>query len=369
MKYIYQSKDWPNFRWNTKEILKLLSQLKHAQGFLLGQMKNLGFEIQNQALLQMLTENVIKSSEIEGEIFDKEQVRSSVARRLLIKSAISESTSNRHIDGAVEILADATQNYKVPLTHQRLFGWHAALFPTGYSGMYKIEVGKYRTDTHGPMQVISGYIGAEEIHYEAPKATVLLSEMNKFLNYVNEQNDDDNFIKAAISHLWFLALHPFEDGNGRIARAITEIFLSRSDDCSFRFYSMCSQIMKNRREYYDILEATQKGTLDITAWISWFLTNLRQAIENSDIILKKVINVALFWTQHRSMNFNERQRKMLQMILDDFQGNLTTTKWAKICKCSQDTATRDIHELLENGILEKEGQAKNTHYILRNKGY
>lgn len=364
MKYIYQNNDWPHFHWKMKEILQLLGELKRSQGFLLGQMKDLGFEIQSQALLHILTENVVKSSEIEGEILNKEQVHSSVARRLLIESEISERSSDRHIDGAVEILADATQNYKEPLTHQRLFGWHAALFPTGYSGMYKIDVGQYRTDTHGPMQIISGYIGAEDVHYEAPNAKILQQEMDAFFEYVNLNDEDDNLIKAAVSHLWFLALHPFEDGNGRIARALTEVFLSRSDDSSFRFYSMCSQIMKNRQEYYSVLENTQKGTMDITYWISWFLQNLRYSIENSNIILEKVKETALFWVHYHAVNFNDRQRKILQLMLDDFQGNLTTTKWAKICKCSQDTATRDINELLENNVLKKEGKARNTHYVL-----
>lgn len=365
MRYIYENKNWPHFYWETDEILSLLLQLKRAQGFLLGKMEHLGFEIRNHALLQVLTENVIKSSEIEGEIFNREQVRSSVAKRLRIDQKISDLSSNYHIDGAVDVLADATQNYKEPITHERLFRWHAALFPTGYSGMFKIEVGKYKTDMHDPMQVISGYAGAEKIHYEAPNATILSAEMDNFLEYVQNNNDDD-FIKAAVTHLWFLALHPFEDGNGRIARALTEIFLSRSDDCNFRFYSMCSQIMKYRHEYYDILERTQAGSMDITNWVYWFLQNLLQAIANSDVILKKVIDISLFWSKHQSINFNERQQKMLQIFLDNFRGNLTTTKWAKLCKCSQDTATRDINELLEKGILEKEGKAKNTHYVLKN---
>ena len=365
MTYVYQNKDWPHFCWKTNEILRTLGELKRAQGFLLGQMKNLGFDIQNQALVHMLTENVIKSSEIEGEIFNREQVRSSVARRLLADTTISKQAIDRHIDGAVEILADATQNYKQPLTHQRLFGWHAALFPTGYSGMYKIDVGQYRTDLNGPMQIVSGHIGLEEIHYEAPKAETLQKEMDILLEYINQQDNDDNFIKAAVSHLWFLTLHPFEDGNGRIARALTEILLSRSDDSNFRFYSMCSQIMKNRQEYYNILENTQKGALDITNWIMWFFQNLIQAIENNDSVLRKVRETALFWDRHRSVNFNDRQRKILQMLLDDFKGNLTTTKWAKICKCSQDTATRDVNKLLENNVLKKEGKARNTRYVFR----
>ena len=366
MHYIYENEDWPNFYWDNEKILVLLGKVKKSQGFLLGKMSQWGFDVQNQALLQILTENVLKSSEIEGDIFNREQVRSSVARRLGLKLPTdTQMRSNNYIDGAVEILADATQDYKQSITPKRIFGWHAALFPTGYSGMFKIKVGKYRTDLNGPMQVVSGYIGREIIHYEAPKASVLKIEMRKFFDYLNQNDNEDFFIKAAIVHLWFTTLHPFEDGNGRIARALTEIFLSRSDDCGFRFYSMCSQIMKERQKYYEILENTQKGSMDVTNWIIWFLNNLQRAIESSDEILRKVIHAASFWMKYSDIIFNERQKKILNLLLNDFQGNLTTTKWAKICKCSQDTATRDIKELLSKNLFEKQGKAKNTHYILR----
>jgi len=364
MKYIYQNIDWAKFFWNGEKILKLLSEVKLAQGFLLGKMSSLGFEIKNNALVNVLTENILKSSEIEGEILNAEQVRSSISRKLGLE-ATNNIPSERNVEGIVEMMLDATQNYDKPITKERIVGWHAALFPTGYSGMYKINVGDYRNDEKGPMQVVSGAIGKEKIHYEAPSADILEAEMNKLFEYINKNDDVDLLIKAGIIHLWFVILHPFDDGNGRIARALTDMILAKSDNLNFRFYSMSAQIRKERKSYYNILEKTQKGSLDITHWLLWFLENLLISINNSDVLLKNVLKKAEFWQKYLETDFNERQRKMLNKLFDGFDGNLTSTKWGKICNCSQDTAGNDINDLITKKILKKLGKAKNTHYVFR----
>ena len=363
MKYIYQNTDWHSFRWCGEKINNLLLDIQKAQGYLFGKMDVLGFEVKNNASLNIITENIIKSSEIEGEILNKEQVHSSVARKLGLDFNPDISVG-RNIEGVVDMMFDATQNYDKPLTHDRLFSWHASLFPTGYSGMYKIEVGQYRSGKNGPMQVVSGSIGREKVHYEAPDAQYLHSEMNELINYIN--NDDTNLlIKAAIVHLWFVILHPFEDGNGRIARALTDMVLAKNDNSSYRFYSMSSQIQKNRKAYYDVLEKTQKGSMDVSTWVEWFLENLLIAVNSSDIILQKVLKRAEFWQKNINVTFNDRQKKVLYRFMDDFEGNLTTTKWAKICNCSQDTATRDIADLIDKKILKKAGTGRSTHYLLK----
>lgn len=363
MKYIYHNADWHSFRWCGEKIQNLLLEIKKAQGFLLGKMDSLGFDVKNNALLQVLTENIIKSSEIEGQILDKHLVRSSIARRLGIDIG-GETPVSRDIEGVVEMMLDATQNYPSEMTKERLIGWHAALFPTGFSGMYKINVGNYRTDELGPMQVISGYEGKEKVHYEAPSALILEKEMEEFLNYINTDNECDFLIKAGIVHLWFVILHPFDDGNGRIARALTDMILARSDDSKFCFYSMSSQIQKNRKSYYEILEKTQKGSMDITNWLVWFLKNLLIAIKSSGEITNKVLQKAEFWQKNSNIVFNERQIKVLNRFMDNFEGNLTTTKWAKMCNCSQDTATLDINDLIVKKILKKVGKGRATHYLL-----
>lgn len=363
MKYIYQNADWHSFRWCGEKIQNLLLEIKKAQGFLLGKMDSLGFDVKNNALLQVLTENIIKSSEIEGQILDKHLVRSSIARRLGIDIG-GETPVSRDIEGVVEMMLDATQNYPSEMTKERLIGWHAALFPTGFSGMYKINVGNYRTDELGPMQVISGYEGKEKVHYEAPSALILEKEMEEFLNYINTDNEYDFLIKAGVVHLWFVILHPFDDGNGRIARALTDMILARSDDSKFRFYSMSSQIQKNRKSYYEILEKTQKGSMDITNWLVWFLENLLIAIQSSGEITNKVLQKAEFWQKNSNIVFNERQIKVLNRFMDNFEGNLTTTKWAKMCNCSQDTATLDINDLIVKKILKKVCKGRATHYLL-----
>lgn len=364
MKYIYQNTDWRNFRWCGDKIQNLLLEIKKSQGYLLGKMDSLGFDVKNNALLQVLTENIIKSSEIEGQILDKHLVRSSIARRLGIDIG-GETSVSRDIEGVVEMMLDATQNYSSQMTKERLIGWHAALFPTGFSGMYKINVGNYRTDELGPMQVISGYEGKEKIHYEAPPASILEKEMNEFLNYINTDNEYDSLIKAGIVHLWFVILHPFDDGNGRIARALTDMILARSDNSKFRFYSMSSQIQKNRKSYYEVLEKTQKGSMDITNWLLWFLENLLIAIQSSGEITDKVLQKAEFWQKNSNLVFNERQIKVLNRFMDNFEGNLTTTKWAKMCNCSQDTASLDINDLIAKKIMKKVGKGRATHYLLR----
>ncbi len=364
MRYIYQNSDWHSFRWCGEKIQNLLLEIKKSQGYLLGKMDSLGFDVKNNALLQVLTENIIKSSEIEGQILDKHLVRSSIARRLGIDIG-GETPVSRDIEGVVEMMLDATQNYSSQMTKERLIGWHAALFPTGFSGMYKINVGGYRTDELGPMQVVSGYTGNEKIHYEAPKAGLIEGEMNKLINYINTEKETDFLIQAGIVHLWFVILHPFDDGNGRIARALTDMILARSDDSKFRFYSMSSQIQKNRKSYYEVLERTQKGSMDITNWLLWFLENLLIAIQSSGEITDKVLQKAEFWQKNSNLVFNERQIKVLNRFMDNFEGNLTTTKWAKMCNCSQDTANLDINDLINKKILKKIGKGRATHYLLR----
>ena len=363
MKYIYQQDDWANFFWNDVLVLTKLAEVKARQGYLLGQMSNLGFEIQNRTLLDILATNIQKSSEIEGANLDATQIRSSIARKLNIEYTPQIAVS-RNVEGAVEVTIDALENYNSEITIDRLFGWHAALFPIGYSSMYKIETGKFRTDIHGAMQVVSGYLGYEKVHYEAPPASTLSFEMERFLQYANSSTEStDDLIKAAIIHLWFVILYPFEDGNGRIARALTEIFLKRSDKSHFRFYSLSDEIMRHRKEYYSILEETQTGTLDVTHWILWFLNTLQDAMKNSNTLLKKVIKISEFWSKYNMTHFNERQNKIIKMLLNDFHGNLTSSKWAKICKCSQDTASRDINDLISKKILRKEGNGRNVHYV------
>ncbi len=363
MKYLYQQPNWREFEFDNNKLQEVLCKIKKAQGYLLGKMDSLGFEIKDSAQLKSLTENIIKSCEIEGEILDFNQVRSSVARKLGI-NIDSDIASSRNIDGVVEVMIDAVQNYLSPMTTDRLLGWQAALFPTGYSGMYKIEVGQYRSDKQGPMQVVSGSVGKEKVHYEAPCADMLEDEMIYFLEYLNKKCSIDLLIKAGIVHLWFVTLHPFEDGNGRIARALSDMFLSRSDETHYRFYSMSAQIQKNRKQYYDILEKTQKGKVSITDWLVWFLETLYDAIKESDKMLFDVLKKAEFWQKNSNLMLNARQKKILNRFMDNFEGNLTTTKWAKMGNCSQDTATNDINDLIEKGILKKQGEARATHYVL-----
>jgi Fic family protein len=363
--YLYNNQDWPIFKWNSEKLLPLLSFVRNRQGKLIGKMGALGFELRNEANLEILTQEIIKTSEIEGEILNKEQVRSSIARRLGLEIS-GLVYSERNVDGIVDLMIDATKNFEQELNKERLFSWHAALFPTGQSGMYKIIVGNWRDDSTGPMQVVSGALGKEKVHYQAPPAVQLENEMRIFFDWFNLEQNTDLVLKSAIAHLWFVTLHPFEDGNGRISRALSDMLLARSDEQSYRFYSMSTQIRKERNSYYNILEKIQKGGLDITDWLEWFLNCLLHSIDNSEKLLEKIIFKHLFWLKHTRVNINERQRKILTMLMDDFEGVLNSTKWAKITKCSQDTALRDIQNLIEKGILVKNDKGgRSTNYELK----
>ena len=363
--YIYNNQNWPIFEWNSEKLLPLLAYVRNRQGKLIGKMGALGFELQNEANLEILTIEILKSTEIEGEYLDREQVRSSIARRLGLDIS-GLVYSERNVDGIVDLMLDATKKYDKELTKERLFSWHASLFPAGQSGMYKIITGNWRDDSSGPMQVVSGALGKEKVHYQAPPASQLENEMRIFFDWFNLEQNVDSVLKAAIAHLWFVTLHPFEDGNGRISRALSDMLLARSDEQSYRYYSMSTQIRKERNSYYDILEKTQKGSLDITKWLEWFLNCLLHSIESSEKLLEKVIFKHEFWLRNSKVTINDRQRKILNMLMDDFEGVLNTTKWAKIGKCSQDTALRDMQDLIEKGILAKSEQGgRSTNYELK----
>ena len=348
-KYIYEYKNWTDFSWQVKAINVLFGEVRLMQGKIIGQMNTLGFSAKEEATLTALTLDVVKSSEIEGELLNFDQVRSSIARRLGINTA-GLIPSNRHIEGVVEMMLDATQRYTLPLTEKRLFGWHAALFPTGYSGPYLIEVGQYRT---GEMQVVSGAMGKEKVHFEAVKPELVKTEMDKFLDWFNNENHLDPVLKAAIAHFWFIIIHPFDDGNGRIGRAITDMMLARAESSGERFYSMSSQILTERKLYYEVLQKVQHSSGDITEWIDWFLHCLKNAMLSTENTTQKIVRKAEFWKLHEHTPVNERQRLMLNKLFDDFEGKLQTLKWAKITKTSTDTALRDIKDLVEKGILKQ----------------
>jgi Fic family protein len=363
--YIHQLPEWPHFQWDTEAIAAPLADIRHRQGRLLGRMEGLGFSLRQEAELESLTLEVIKSSEIEGEKLPADLVRSSIARRLGIETA-GNTAAERDVEGVVEMRLDATQNFAKPLSEERLFGWHAALFPTARSGMRKIIVGAWRDDAKRPMQVVSGPVGKEKVHYEAPAAALLPKEMSAFFSWANDASDrTDAVLKAALAHLWFVTIHPFDDGNGRIARAIADWQLARSENSPQRFYSMSAQIRAERNDYYEILERTQKGTLDVTPWMEWFLGCLGRAFDGTEVTLAGVLRKAHFWEKNARVPVNDRQRDILNRLLDGFEGKLTTTKWAKVEKCSHDTALRDIRELMEHGILKKdEGGGRSTSYSL-----
>ncbi|WP_456085325.1 Fic family protein [Magnetospirillum molischianum] len=365
MAYIHEQDDWPRFRWSEQVVGAALAAVRHRQGRLIGRMEALGFNLRAEAVLDTLTEDVLKSSEIEGESLDKEQVRSSIARRLGLDIG-ALTPVDRNVDGVVEMMLDATQNYDKALTEVRLFDWHASLFPTGRSGMTRITVGAWRGEKSGPMQVVSGPYGHERVHFQAPDAIRLPEEMEAFLTWFEGEQRIDPVLKAAIAHLWFVTIHPFEDGNGRIARAIADMALARSETTPQRFYSMSVEIRLERKEYYTALERTQKGDLDITDWIIWFLACLDRAIDGAEQTLARVLCKAAFWREIEGQPLNERQHAMINKLLDGFEGKLTSSKWAKLMKVSPDTALRDISDLVARSILLKdESGGRSTSYSLK----
>lgn len=362
--YIHERKDWPHFDWSRDRLAEPLATVRHKQGRLTGHMEALGFPFRQEAVLQTLTADVLKSSEIEGERLDAEQVRSSIARRLGMDIGALKP-ADRNVEGIVEMMLDATRRYNEPLTSDRVFAWHASLFPIGRSGMAAISVGEWRKDKTGPMQVVSGPIGKVHVHFEAPTAARLPGEMQAFVDWFNTPAEIDPVLKAGLAHLWFVTVHPFDDGNGRIARAIADMALARSENSPQRFYSMSAQIRQERSSYYDILEKTQKGTLDITPWLDWFLSCLGRAIDGAQITLGAVLAKARFWEALGRITLNERQRLVLNRLLDGCEGKLRSSKYAKLAKCSQDTAQRDILFLVEHAILIRNPEGgRSTSYSL-----
>ncbi|MDR3100527.1 MAG: Fic family protein [Paraburkholderia sp.] len=362
--YIWQAEDWPHWRYDLAKLAEPMAEASRAQGLLAGRLVDVGMLLRDQASLVALTEDVVKTSEIEGEQLNVASVRSSIARRLGVDIG-ALSPVDRHVEGVVEMVLDATLNRVAPVTGERLFGWHAALFPTGYAGLSQINVGAWRDDASGPMQVVSGLIGRQRVHFEAPPAERLAAEMGRFLDWLNGPPQEPPLIRAALGHLWFVTLHPFDDGNGRVARAIGDLLLARADGSPQRFYSLSAQIQRERKAYYDILERTQKRSMDVTEWLAWFLDALRRAIEQAQFTLDTVLAKANFWRRWATAPFNERQVKLLNKLLDGFDGKLNSGKWAAIAKCSSDTALRDINDLVARGVLRKaEGGGRSTSYEL-----
>jgi Fic family protein len=364
LNYIWQDPNWPNWQYDIKALSSPLAAIRHAQGRLLGKMESLGFQLRDETWLQTLTQDVLKTSQIENLQLDSEQVRSSLAQKLGLDIATLPRI-DRNVEGIVEIMLDATQNYATPLTADRLFAWHGALFPTGRSGLSTIRVATWRDDSNGPMQVISGPIGHEKVHYTAPPAERLASEIQQFLTWFEQPTDLDPVLKAGLAHFWLVTLHPFDDGNGRIARAVGDMALARSEQLTQRFYSLSAQIQQQRNDYYAILERSQKGNINVTEWLLWFLNCLQAAIAQAEQTLAVVLNKARTWEKLSNIELNPRQIKVLNKMLDGFEGNLTTSKWAKLAKCSQDTAHRDILKLIELKVLAKaESSGRSTHYRL-----
>jgi Fic family protein len=362
--YIHELAPWPHFHWNKESLAEALVSVRHRQGLLIGHMRALGFDLQQEAVLETLTTDVLKSSEIEGENLDPAQVRSSIARRLGMDVGALKS-ADRDVEGVVEMMLDATRHYHQPLTDDRLFAWHAALFPTGRSGMRKITAGAWRDDNQGPMQVVSGPMGKEHVHFEAPAVPRLEKEMTAFLDWFNKSTEIDAVMKAGLAHLWFVSVHPFEDGNGRIARAIADMSLARSENSPQRFYSMSAQIRQERNAYYTILEQTQKGDMDVTAWMEWFLGCFGRAIDGAQVVLATVLAKARFWERAKGLAVNDRQRLVLNKLMDGFEGKLTTTKYAKLTKSSQDTALRDLTPLVAAGLLIRSSEGgRSTSYAI-----
>jgi Fic family protein len=363
-KYIWQASDWPDWRFDLAALARPMAEVSRAQGLLMGRLADAGMALRHQASLSALTDDVVKTSEIEGEQLDVKSVRSSIARRLGVDIG-ALAPVDRHVEGVVEMVLDATANCLAPVTRERLFGWHAALFPTGHSGLSRIRVGGWRDDATGPMQVVYGPIGRQRVHFEAPPADRLETETNRFLKWLNGASKEPPIIKAGLGHLWFVTLHPFDDGNGRIARAIGDLLLARADNSSQRFYSLSAQIQRERKAYYEILERTQKQGLDVTEWLAWFLDALHRAVDQAQHTLDAVLTKTRFWQRWATTSLNERQVKLLNKLLDGFEGKLTSSKWAAIANCSPDTALRDINDLLARGILRKtDAGGRSTSYEL-----
>lgn len=361
--YIYEHQEWPEFRWDEHRLSGLLFEVTFLLGTVIGKMNAVESIFKKEVLLTDMTDEIVKSSAIEGEHLNFEEVRSSVARKFDMPESV-QTASSHYIEGIVEMMTDARCNFRKRLTLERLCSWQASLFPTGYSGMYKIRTGEIRDDAQGPMQVVSSKFGNSYVYYEAPPAEKLPEYINNFLQWIESDSNINPLIKASLAHLWFITLHPFDDGNGRIARAITELMLSRADKSSYRFYSMSGQILKARNDYYRILEQTQKGSLDVTMWIQWFLETLLNSLRESSGLVDKIVTKAMTWQKINKIALDSNQKKIITMMLDGFEGNLTSSKWAKICKCSQDTAIRSINYLVENKVLEQKGAGRSTHYIL-----
>jgi len=364
--YIWHATDWPQWRFDLQALAPALSQVSHAQGLLLGRLTDIGLALRDQASLAALTQDVIKTSEIEGEQLNVDLVRSSVARRLGVEIGALAAPADRHVDGVVDMVLDASANCHAPLTRERLFGWHAALFPSGHSGLSPIKVARWRDDASGPMQVVSGPLGRQRVHFEAPPATQLDAEVHVFLDWANQATSEPALIKAGLAHLWLVTLHPFDDGNGRIARAVGDLFLARADGSPQRFYSLSAQIQRERKTYYAILEASQKDSMDATVWLTWFLGALQRALDSAHGALDTVLSQTRWRQQWMGVPLNPRQAKLINRLMDGFEGKLTSSKWAAIAKCSADTALRDINELVERGLLKKsDSGGRSTSYTLQ----
>ena len=362
--YIWQSDDWPDWRYDIGVLAQPLAEVSRAQGLLLGRLADVGFALRDQATLAALTDDVLKTSEIEGELLNPESVRSSIARRLGVDLG-AVAPVDRRVEAVVEMVLDATANNGAAITRERLFGWHAALFTSGYSGLNQIRVGQWRDDATGPMQVVSGPYGRQRVHFEAPPAGRIEMEMNRFLEWANGSTEAPPLLKAGLAHLWFVTIHPFDDGNGRIARAVGDLFLARADGSPQRFYSLSAQIQRDRKDYYDILERAQQQSLDVTEWLRWFLQTLHRAIDAAQQTVDGVLAKTRFWRRWATTPMNERQVKLATALLDGFNGKLTTSKWAAIAKCSTDTALRDIGDLVERGVLRKsDAGGRSTSYVL-----
>ena len=362
--YIWQQASWPKFTWDNSRLITLLSEVRNLEGRVHGLMSGLGMDLQNRTSLDVMTQDVLRSCEIEGELLNPDRVRSSIARHLGVEvEGLPEP--DHYTDGVVQVMLDAVRNRGEALTHERLFNWHAALFPTGRSGMYPITVASYRVGTE-PMQVVSGAMGKERVHYEAPSSQLVLDMMNDLLQWINNEENIDPILKAAVAHLWFVAIHPFDDGNGRLTRTITDMLLARADGMSHRFYSTSAEILRERKSYYEVLEKTTTGDVDITLWLEWFLLTLRSAILRSEATIKRVVKKSMFWQENRDVAMNERQVKVVNKLWDGFEGKLTTSKWAKMTKTSQATALRDITDLIDKAILYASDEGgRSMHYLLK----